>query len=118
MKESAGEAGTAGVDQITEASSASHWKFFLNISFQEQCSYVIIFKINVESDRKFKTEMARKDKIEICGDKIWQRRGYEAAHQLRSTWNLRCTTLAVFCYKDIRAEDPCCSFFYDCLEYD
>ena len=73
MKESAGKPGTEVVDEIGEASSASHWKFFLNISFQEQCSYVIIFKINVESDRKFKTEMARKDKFEICGDKIGQR---------------------------------------------
>ena len=27
---------------------------------------------NVESDRKFNTGMARKDKIEICGDKIGQ----------------------------------------------
>ena len=47
MKESAGEAGTAGVDQITEASSVSHWNFFLNISFQEQCSYFILFTIKM-----------------------------------------------------------------------
>ena len=47
VKESAGKAGTAGVDQIGEVSSASPWKFFLNISFQEQCSYFIIFTIKM-----------------------------------------------------------------------
>ena len=41
-------------------------------------------------------EVAGKDRIEICGDKIWQKRGYEAAHHLRSTRNLCCTTFAVF----------------------
>ena len=47
MKEAAGKPGTEGVDQIGEASSASHWKFFLTISFQEQCSYFIIFTIKM-----------------------------------------------------------------------
>ena len=32
-----------------------------------------LYNKNVESDRKFKTEMARKDKFEIGGDKIGQR---------------------------------------------
>ena len=43
MKEAAGEAGAAEVDQIGEVSSASHWKFFLIISFWEQCSCIITF---------------------------------------------------------------------------
>ena len=47
VKEAAGKPGTEGVDQIGEASSASHWKFFLTISFQEQCSYFIIFTIKM-----------------------------------------------------------------------
>ena len=47
MKESAGKPGTEVVDEIGEASSASHWKFFLTISFQEQCSYFIIFTIKM-----------------------------------------------------------------------
>ena len=47
MKEAAGKAGTAGVDPIREVSSASPWKFFLNISFQEQCSYFIIVTIKM-----------------------------------------------------------------------
>ena len=118
VKEAAGEASTAAVDQIGEVSSASHCKFSQYFLSRTMLLLHYLYNKNVESDMKFKTEMARKDKIEICGDKIWQRRGYEAAHQLRSTWNLRCTTLAVFGYKDIRAEDPCCSCFHDCLEYD
>ena len=38
-----------------------------------------LYNKNVESDRKFNTEMARKDKIEICGYNIWTK-GVKSLH--------------------------------------
>ena len=110
VKEAAGKPGTEGVDQIGEASSASHLKFFLTISFQEQCSYFIIFTIKMlKVTRSLRQKWQGRTRLKFVEIKFGKED--QAAHHLRTTWNLHCTTLSVFCYKDIRAEDPCCSFF-------